>query len=309
MEILYNINTDIVNLIENKAKYQKVLLIYDNTISEFEINLLFSRIKDLCIFNKMEINSINEKEIFNGYKILIFMCSGNSLINLKFNRNEFINIYIPSDNIILPFYVNLNNILNNNCYLILNNNFYDTNLIPSIKLNQFLYGFNCLLNNNNKNFTNLIDDEIINFSTLKNISNINEDITFLDLEIIAHCSLNYSDLWLVDLLLINAFILLFSAIKNNKLNLIDVYKYHKDDLAYINNLFMFINDDNFFNIVKNNYNYLLGTLNNIKQNILKNNFSIITKQKINFIINKLKNYSKNCNNYIFYLYIYNILNI
>ena len=78
MEIISN--KDLLQIISNKAKYQKVLLIYDNTVSSLQINELYTNIKNLCIFNKMEINSIDENEYFNCYKMLIFYCNTTNLI-------------------------------------------------------------------------------------------------------------------------------------------------------------------------------------------------------------------------------------
>ena len=96
----------IKDIIERRSKYQKVMLIYDNNITNADILEIYDKIKELCIFNKLNIDTERDRfdEIFDGYRTIIFFCSANSFLNINVDRTEFINIYVPIDSHVLPFF-------------------------------------------------------------------------------------------------------------------------------------------------------------------------------------------------------------
>lgn len=311
MEIFINNRyEEILKIIELKSIYQKVLLIHDNSISNFEINLIYNKIKSICIFNKMEFENIDKDEFYNGYKVIIFLCTGESLINFNLNKTDFINIYCPTNNTILPFLCNNYELLNKNSYLLLENIPNDLNLITSFCFNKF---YNYLINilNNNKNEIEFNITEIhTTYNILQNLNSFKHNFYFIDLEIIAKYNIEYENLWLIDLILINALIVLINSIRNDKLMYIDIYKVVKDDYNLIDKFYTLSQDKTFNNILALNYNNLINFAYTVKEIILSANKSTATSfHNLKTITNNIKNYCKNCNNILSNLFLYNIFNI
>ena len=73
----------ILNLIY--AKYQKVMLLYDDSVSNIQIQEVYHSIKGICVYNQSEIASLDKNEIFNGYKLIIYFCSVDGFFNFYFD--------------------------------------------------------------------------------------------------------------------------------------------------------------------------------------------------------------------------------
>ena len=94
MRVVYeDIDKELKSIIAQKAKYQKVMLLHDDTVSNAQINKLYENVKELCVYNQVDISAIEESEIYNGYKALIYFCSTDSFLKIKFDVDEFVNIF------------------------------------------------------------------------------------------------------------------------------------------------------------------------------------------------------------------------
>ena len=303
--ILKNKIKQIFKIINQKSKFQKVLLLYDNSVSNLEINEIHSSIKDLCIFNKMNINDIDEKEFYNGYRALIFLCSPQSMLNIKLNREDFINIYCPTTNFLLPFFCNNHKLLTKDCFIVLNNASIDTTLLSSCYFNNFCINIENLINAQHSYSSMQISNELTLFSLVDYLNN--NQLVFKDLEIAQESNIDLEYLTLLQLLIINAFILFFSAINNNELSLIDCVKATKHNPDLIDKYFAKVFNNDIYNSIIINYDYLNKMALSTKESILKclylKNFTI---EQIDSIINKTKLYLKNCDGIFSYLYLFNI---
>ena len=50
---------EIKNIVQTKAKYQKVMLLYDENVSSIDIAKIYNSIKELCIYNQCNIDDID----------------------------------------------------------------------------------------------------------------------------------------------------------------------------------------------------------------------------------------------------------
>lgn len=310
MKIFYeNKLKEIKNIIQNKAKFQKVMLLYDENISNLEKSKIYNEIRELCIYNEMNINSIDEEEIFNGYKAIIYLCSTNSFVKCNLSRDEFINIYCPIDEFMLPYFISNENKIDdgNNC-LILKSSKVDVLMIISIYFNRFYNYLNEMLMNGNKELDFALDlKEITVYNTIECLKNFSENTYFIDLDILKKTEMDYEDIALLDLMLINSFYVLISSIKNNTMMLVDSYKCAKDDDDLLNKIYRIYNDETFKNLVLLNYNFLYSLLNKTKRKMLEFiNIININVDDVENKIDKLKEYSKQSDNLITYLYVFNI---
>ena len=299
---------NLISLVNEKAKYQKVLMLHDNSVSNLDINNLFYSIKELCVFNKMELNNVDEKEFYNGYKMLIFYCDASNLINFNLNREEFINIYIPTTRFIFPFFSNNLTLLTKNSFLLLNSSVPDINFISCLYFNNFINYSHSLLNFQAVEFNEFDEQELNMTSILNVINNIKQPLFFTDLEICKNTKLNANDLCLLHLILINAFIAFITSIKNNQLGLIDIYKVAKENFNLIDKCYSIFFNETFYNSVILNFNCLYNATIKTKNQILKllalNND--IPSKNVNIIIDKVKNYLKTSNCKLSFLYFFNV---
>lgn len=310
MKIIHNnLITSIKEIVLNKAKFQKVLLIHDTSTEAETISELYLQIKDMCIFNKMSIFNLNEKEIFNGYKLIIYLCSGNSFLSIKFNRDEFINIYCPTNSELLPFFLHKGVKRNLNDYLILEKSQIDINAVSSVAFCKFSNIFLSLCNFQTAEsslnfFSNLITEETV----FNEIINTPENSFFKDIDLIAKQNILYSDLAIVDLLLIDAYIVFILACKNNNLDLVDFYKSSKNSPKLINKLYSLICNSGIVDIIKINFNCIYDIAIKTKEIIL-NTLSVTSAKplnKVDNLINEIKQYAKSNNSDLCYLYLYNV---
>ena len=137
----------IKNIIEQKAKFQKVMLLFDESSLTGEINNIYEEIRDICVFNKCDISLVDENEVFNGYRLIIYYCSADNYLKINFNKNEFINVYILQDNKVLPFVLDdINNFSSLDNHIILKSKQVDLRMLASIYLNIFYNYFTFIFN-------------------------------------------------------------------------------------------------------------------------------------------------------------------
>lgn len=312
MEVFYNNQlSEIKNIVLSTAKYQKVMLLYDDNVSNIKIKEVYETIKEICIYNQCHLNSIDD-EIYNGYKAIIYLCSANSFLKLKFNRNEFVNIYYPQNEAILPYFLSINNTVEEDKnYLILQSSNVDIKMIISIYFNRFYNFFMGILNCRNNYVDFSFDNKEVTLDGIVHyIQTFEENASFLDVEIIKNCNIDYEDVVVVDLILINAFLVLITSIKSRSYMLVDVYKSAKDDIQLIDKLYKLYNNDSFENLIILNYNYLYNFCLKTKQKIVEHlNLLKINVDDIDNKIIKIKEYAKQSDDILAYLYLYNIFNV
>ena len=291
---------EIKNIVEQKAKYQKVMLIYDLETSETEIVSIYEKIREICVFNKMEINQDLE-EIYNGYKLLIFCVSSNSFLKFNYDIEEFVSVFITNDHNVLPFYLDYTNKKSSSeRYLFSNDKVMDIGLISSLKFNKFYHYLNEVVRFNF--FQAKIDfesDNYVDFSLVEN------DFCFYDIEILKKLNIAYDKILLVDFLILCGFSCIIDAISNNSLQLVDCYKSLKEDVKLIDKFYALQANNIFVKIVELNINFLSAYCDKTKEDLLKllNN---VDKTEIVEILNRIKDYSKNESSLLNYLYLYNV---
>ena len=310
---IYNENPlkEIKNIVQLKAKFQKVMLLFDDNVSNLEIHAIYEEIKEMCIFNKVEINKINKDELFNGYRLIIFYCSAENYLKCEFNKEEFICVFVPVGSSILPFYLNLNNnVESKNNYLLMNKAKIDLNLLASIKFNMFYNYFKNLISGQNSIADFSLNQEITQFNALNYLENISENTFFVDIDIIKFHNIDYCDLILIDLILVDAFLLLIESVKEQNLMLVDVYKSMKDDCEMIEKFYRLSSNEIFIKLILLNYNCLHKYCENTKQKLIDLiGFCSVEQGKIENLMQKIKNYAKNDNDLIAFLYLYNIFEV
>jgi len=306
MNILkYNLQ-DIKKIVEEKAKYQKVMLLYDNYTSETEIDAIYQTVKEFCIFNKCEIEK-DCTEIYNGYKLLIF-CSGiNSFLKFNYDIEEFVSVFIQKDEGILPFFLNTNNTISlSERYLFVSANMLDLNAISSLYFNKF---YNYLYDLLYFQFSNINfcfnEKEITQFNLVQELEQLDASMQFADIKIIKETGIDYNSLTKLNYVLICAFLSVIMAVENKSLELVDVYKVAKDNLELIDKFYAMQTNQAITKLVELNFNFLFSACKKTKENIL-NLLSSASENEILHIIKELKQYATHCDGLVPYLYLYNI---
>ncbi len=302
---------EIKKIIETKAKYQKVMLLFDDSVSNVEIIEIYNEIKGLCMYNQSNIKDLNKEEIFNGYRLIIYFCMVDNFLKCDFEKDEFINVFVPRDNALLPYFLsNKNEIEKADNVLILNKSRVDVSAVSSVYFCKFFNYFkNLMYGYNNISLFNEISREINQFNILNQIIEIPENSEFVDVEILKKCKINYEDLILVDLLLIDAFLLLLTSIKTQNLMIVDVYKAVRDEEEMIEKFYKLYNNETMTNIVVLNFNCLYNYCVKTKEKIIDFVGFFNVSNKIDVLIQKIKNFAKADNGLIAYLYLYNIFNV
>ena len=313
MKIYYeNSIEEIKNLVLSKAKYQKVMLLYDNDVSNLDIGEIYDAIKEVCVYNSSSISS-DKDEVYNGYKLIIFRCSVDSFLKCSIDREEFINVFYPTDNFILPYFLSHNNYTKKtNNILLLHSNQLDINMVSSVNFNIFFNYLKNLFYGIRDDFIYQLDAnrEITQFNVMSCLEKMEEDCFFVDIDILKKCDIDYGDLAIVDLILIDAFILLIQSIKNQNIMLVDVYKSAKENTELIDKFYSLFQNEVLSNLIILNYNCLYGYCLKTKQKILELiGFFNVDKKHVDNLINKVKNYAKDDKGLISYLYLYNIFNV
>lgn len=312
MKICYeNPLLELKKIVNTKAKYQKVLLIYDELFSNIEINEIYQSVKGICVYNQQDIHGLDLNEIYNGYRLIIFCCSVDNFLKYSFDRSEFINVYYAKEGSFLPFFLNnVNKPEGKEDYCLVGTKNIDLSSIASIYFNNFYnYLINLICGDNYLEFS-FKTKEITQKNIFAIINNLNNDMFFLDIDILKKQNIEYNDLIFVDIIILDAFLLFFESVKNNRLMLVDVYKSAKNNFENVEKFYKLYNNNSFINLIVLNYNCLYNYCKMIKEKIKELiKFFNINYLKTEKLFNKLKLYSKNDNQLMSYLYLYNIFGV
>jgi len=310
MKVLDYSTKEMFKIIEGKAKFQKVMLLFDDEISNLEIAEIYNEIKDICVYNQCNVNSLDVNEIYNGYRAVIYMCSCESYSKLDFDKSEFINLCVVKNYDILPYCINSNlKMLTENIYIFCSHVGVDLNLQASFYFNHFYNYFNkvlkCDYSLNNMDF----EKNIANIFSLQELVKEYIDFEFIDYDILKNTNIEYKKFWLVYLILIDAFIMFLTCVKSKNLMLVDIYKTCKEDYAALDKFYIMANNDA-TSLINLNYNNLLNLCMKTKNKILDCCGVVdISDEMIKFVIKELKEYTKNCNGSLCYLYLYDLLKV
>lgn len=313
MKILYNNRLDeIRNLVESRAKFQKIMLLFDDNVSNLQIAEIYNSVKDLCIFNKSNIKDIDDAELNNGYRMVFFVCEVESFLKFNISTDEVINVFCPLDNVILPYYLNGNFVKNNQeSFTIVSNGNIDVNVLTSVSVNSFIYYLKNIISQN-KPLVDLsyLSKEITHKNILTCIDDVNDDVVFFDVQILKKYNLQYEKLVLLDLIMIDAFLLFIESVGTKNFSMVDVYKTTKEEYDLIDKFYALFKDDSVKNIILLNYNYLFkyGTL--VKEKII-NCLTVcdFSQQDVLDIVEIFRDFSKNQNDIFAYLYLFNIFGV
>ncbi len=307
MKILSQDLKEIYKVIETKAKFQKVMVIFDKNVSNVEVLEVYNSIKEICIYNQSDVDLLDINELNNGYRAIIYLCGAENFLKLNFDKKEFVNLCIIKGKNILPFCVNRDStILGKDLYLFINSDCYDVNLYSSLCFNKFYnYMFNVVNLKENNVVIDFNDGSVNNFSMLESLKQVNDDFEFVDLAIIAKTNIDCEHLSVLHLILVNAFLLMLNNIKNKTIALVDIYKVCKEDYVMLDKFYAMANNEMFYTMINLNYNYLINLCLKVKEEIL-NRFMVLDlcENDVENIMFELKEYAKNANNLIGYLYLY-----
>ena len=308
---MFNYETnEIKKIIETRAKFQKVMLLFDDSVSEIELLDVYNSIKEICVFNRMDTNSFDIKEINNGYRAIIYMCSAKSFLKLNFDKREFVNLCVVKGKEILPFCVDNNSVkLQNDLYLF-TRGVYDVNLIPSLSFNSFYNYLKDIVNlKENKSFNNVFEKQAC-LNILDSLKNLSEQFFFLDLDIISKTNIELKHLSILHLILLNGFVVILNEIKNKSLTLVDVYKVCREDYVLLNKFYKMVNNDVFYEILNFNYNYLINLCVKTKKEIFTMfcDFNLTEKEVENIFL-ELKSYAKHDCGIVGYLYLHDFFKV
>ena len=301
---------ELKSIVKKNAKYQKVMLIYDHSVSQIDIDKFHNIIKNECVYNEMNVDNLDEKEIFNGYRLIIFCCLASSFLNVKFDLEEFVCVFLPQDNNFLPFFANNNNqILQGNHYLFINNSM-DTNLWISVFFNRFFNYLTDIMETQTSDIEFKFNEET-NAHGIENVMNdLPRDFKFYDVEILKKSQLDIEALPIVCLILVDAILVMLEAIKRKNLMLVDAYKVCGDDNNMINKLYALANNRAFLALLEMNYKCLSFVCEKTKIKILDlipcdDNYL----DKANEFICEIKEVAKNNYGVLGYLYLYNVFGV
>jgi len=306
---------DIVKIINTKAKYQKVMLIHDDSVTNAEILNIYESIKEICIYNQVDISRDSDiyAKVNDGYRVLIFMCGVDKFLSLKIDRYEFVNVYIPTDNSLLPYFLDFKMKLRDvEDYLVLNSTAVDVSAITSLYFNKFYNYLRNLVIMKPNNFDFSFSHEITTNKVLEGLDELKLcEFDFSDVELIAKSQISYDRLPLVDYILITALTVLIRAVKTHTLSLVDVYKSAGDDYALIDKFYAMYHNESLIGLINLNFYYLSTAVERTREKILE----ILTvsyqydKRELDKLVNQIKAYSKADKGIFGYLYLYNIFSV
>lgn len=299
----------LLNIIESHAKYQKVMIVYDNTISNTVIDDIYFKIREFCVFNKCHIQD-DLTTIYDGYKLLIFLCSTDSFLKADLQLEEFVSVFMPTDNAMLPYFLNKECLIASQPnYLFVKQGVADAKVLPSVYFNQFYNYINQLIFMQGSSVQfDFQDFSVTQKSLINMLTSLPNDFKFYDTEIIKHCNLSYDYLPLLDYILVCALCCFIRAVKSNSLSLVDVYKLAGDNYDIVNRFYAMANGGLVVNIVGLNAHCLMVTCDKTREKILQN-IASYTKQEVEEVINCVKNYAKKEDGLLSYLYLYNLFDL
>ena len=216
---------ELKNLVETRAKYQKVMLIFDNSATTEEINQIHEQIAGECVYNQQNIELIDEQELQNGYKMLILLMSSKSLLSIKFDLSEFISVFYPTDSAVLPFFLTNSRKRNmENSYILATRNCLDLPLVSSLAFLKAYREIDSFFNNTFADSTALNINQVNITDYLSALDNLVDFTLFVDIEIIEKTGIEYENLSVVDLILTNALLSLVLSAESRTIGLADIYK-------------------------------------------------------------------------------------
>ena len=302
---------EIKNIVEQKAKFQKVMLLFDENVSTGDINSVYEEIRDVCVYNQCNISLLDEKEIFDGYRLIIYYCSADNYLKCNFNKDEFINVFLLQDNNVLTFVLNNSNTISNlDNHIILKSKQIDLKMLISINLNLFYNYFNKFLFGQNVNmFIEYLDNQPITQQSIFEFLKVNNDLSFIDVEMLKKCDISYDDIFIVDLMIIDLMLLLITKIKSGNLMFVDVYKHCKININFVEKFYKFYQDDSFLNTIILNYNHLYKYCVRTRNKILELiKFFKVDMEKIDTIVKKIEDFAILDNGVLGYAYFYDVFN-
>ena len=297
---------ELLPIVEQHAKFQKVMLIFDNFTSNLTLQNIQNQIKEVCIFNKTSISSPNINEVYNGYKMLIFCCEPESFLKLNLNLSEFVCVVI-NNSAYLPFSVNPNNnICETNMIMLPNKSSVDKPAYASLYFNEFYNYARNLYTQQDDDFTLQIT-ELSPRQLVSVLNSLPADFTFIDVDILRKSNLNYECLPLIDFCLITGFETLFSCVKQHTLEMTDLYKSIRTDQQLIDKFYALAQNDALLTIVELNFNELTSKIKHAKKHILSF-MPAFTTEKLKHVVEQVKDYAKDTSNIINYMFLYDVFN-
>lgn len=309
MQVINYFNFSFLNsIVEKHAKYQKVAVIYDVSTTNTELDEIYRTIKNNCIYNKFSVEE-NLDEVYNGYKLLIFVCTANSFLQLDIRLNEFTCVFLPTDESMLPYYLNNFKLESENNYLCLKQGVADGGVLPSVYFNKLFNYVNELVYNETTNIDLNFSYTEVTQLALKNILNgLDNSLLFEDIKIIKKTNLDYNNLPLLDYVLACALTCFIKAVKSQTLNLVDVYKSVGENYELLNQYYAMINNDLLVSIVRLNSNSLYLIATKTRQKILEH-LTGFSKEEVENVINCIKQFAKTDKGLLGHLYLYNVFEV
>ena len=297
----------LAELVEKYAKYQKVMIIYDQNVSNSDLSSITNKIKEFTFYNAMEIENKNIKEIFDGYKMLIFLCSADSFLKFDYNIDEFVNLFILQDENILPFCLSQQKHRAEKTILISNTTRVDKSACSSLLFANF-YNYFTRLYTQQEEENEIEIAEISQRGVISCLNNIMSDIEFADIDILQKTGLNYADLPLVNYLLLAGFEAFVVGAKQRNLAITDLYKEINNDQNLIEKFFALSQNDAIFLLIDYNFSILQQKIISAMSSV-KNFVQTFDRTKISQMVLKIKEYCKNCSSILNYLYLYDVFKI
>lgn len=297
---------EIKKIVEEKAKYQKIACLYDSCENFKRAKEVCEVIKDICVFNQLEMDG-DLLELNNGYKMILYFCSTDSFLKTHFNKTDFINVYIPSDGGVLPYYIKNEKPYNDGDFLFLYGNQIDAGVLSSICFCEFFdYLSNLIFADKTdefiaKNFSNITQKTILD--ALENCKN---ELYFIDVKILKESKLCYRFLPLVDYVLITALYIMITAVNSNAYSLVDFVKATKNDENEIDKFYAMANNVLFKEIVELNFLKIASNCKNARENILQNLTTQFQNCEVEKVIESVKVFCKKQEGLLGYLYLFNI---
>ncbi|MBR1988009.1 MAG: hypothetical protein IKA36_03105 [Clostridia bacterium] len=299
---------DIKNIIKKRARYQKVMLIYDDSVSEIETRDIYELIREDCIYNQSSVSILDKNELMNGYRLIIYYMRGENFLNLGIQTNEFVNVYIPNDKNILPFFIDDNfELSDKNDFLILNSIELDNAFLTSIYFNRvFNYLNNVIYNMEKLNIYDSIDMDKILQDPINVLKNERINTKFIDLMIIKQTGLYIELLPLLDFVLLVGFELFAKSIREKTFSMIDVYKVAQNDDKKINKYFDIMSNYSMLEVLNLNFHCVSNFIQTNKSYVLKLLIDNYTYEVVDNVIGCIKEFAKEDDGILGSMYFYNI---
>lgn len=301
MQYFNKINfNEIYKIVEERAKYQKVLILFDKQNYTKQLDQVVIKIKKNCVLFMADYSSLNEEQISkvleNDYKLVLISLTDENYIKLcKYYDFSAITIDIFNGNI-LPVHLKENA----SCYLFYENEklnkteqLYLSNYLVEWKWRSLLTGKNFCIKENEImcafNKTDLIESSFFKCDEMW------QELVDIKAE-------DY-DLYLFIRLM--AIKYLFLSFLTKTQIMIDVYKVYENNLEELNFIYLLYNDER-VNFVFKNYNkYMLDYIDSSLTSQVETKYK---KENIFNILRIINNLAKNIkkDNLLKYCYLYGI---